>query len=205
MVKTRELGKACKLAKKFTNEIEKFHEDIALTNSIEEMYLVLNKVKFPIEVWRDFLEEYTYFDDQELMSKWIAIEKKFFQNKRAFEDGQRVLMINLDAHQNMITILAYFNDFENADIKWIAANALLSRIVDQNIQEKWKLFEQEYLKWKENYNLGKKVYYIKISEDLRKVIEELTKESLEFLNQAKLTQSFEKQNKIVELIESFFK
>jgi hypothetical protein len=169
------------------------------------MYLVLNKVKFPIEVWRDFLEEYTYFDDQELMSKWIALEKKFFQNKRAFEDGQRVLMINLDAHQNMITILAYFNDFENADIKWIAANALLSRIVDQNIQEKWKLFEQEYLKWKENYNLGKKVYYIKISEDLRKLIEELTKESLELLNQAKLAQSFEKQTKIVELIESFFK
>ena len=169
------------------------------------MFLILNKVKFPLETWRDFLEEYTYFDDEKLMKKWINIEKKYFKRKREFEFDQRSIFVELSTYENVITIYAYFNDFNNADKKWINAKELLSRIIDDNVVEHWKQFELEYLKWKENYNLGKKVYYIRISEDLRKIIEELTKDSLELLNQTKLAQSFEKQTKIVELIEGFFK
>jgi len=193
------------VAKKFTNDIENFHNSVSDTNSLEEMFIILSKVKFPLDTWRDFLDEHIYFDDEELLTNWINLEKNYFKKKRAFEDQQRVMTVDLDALHDNITILAYYDDFEESDIKWIAAKALLSHIVDQEIHKEWRAFEEEYLRWKENFKKGIDKYFIKIEDDLKQRIKDLTNESLELLQKGKLEESFIKQAQIVELLEAFFK
>ena len=104
LVNLKKYGKALQMATKFTDDVGEFHNKISLNNSTEIMYSVLNNLKTPLQNWRDFLEDHFYFDDTELLRKWIDVEKKYLSQKWDFMFDQRAYRSELGSCKFSITI-----------------------------------------------------------------------------------------------------
>jgi len=201
LVNLKKYGKALQMATIFTDDVEEFHNKISLNKSAEIMNLVLNNLKIPLQNWRDFLEDHFYFDDVELMRKWIDVEKKYLRQKWDFLFDQRAYRSELGSCKFAITIYAYHNDYSSADKKWIRVKEVLPKIMDDEVKEKWRRFEIIYVLWKKDYEEGRETSIVKLIGKMKDKVEKLVKESSNLLNQGKIIQSFGKQTKIVKLIE----
>lgn len=201
LVQEKRLGDAVRLVKEFTYELEILNEILSHELSVEELFLLIYRVNRPLEIWRAFLDEYCYFDDISLMKNWIQTERDFFKKKRDFEGKRRDVFEELDFLERTIRIYMKYYDFINADEKWVRAKELLTDVFEVKLKEKWKLFEEEYLRWKNAYIEESKIDKADDLEKLKMLIETLVEESLISLNKGKLNNSFEKQSKIVNLLD----
>jgi hypothetical protein len=139
------------------------------------------------------------------MTKWIDVEKKYLRQKWDFKFDQRAYHSELESCKFTIIVYAYHNDYPSADKVWIRVKELLPNIMDFEVKVKWRRFEIVYLLWKKDYEEGKESSIVKLIDKMKDHVEKLIKKSLNLLNQGKIIQSFEKQTKIVKLIEKHLK